>query len=574
MLTVSQNHDGYEVEFPYNPYLIAEVKAIQGRSFNYLKKTWTIPFSESQTLERLKKKYGVRENSAVKLPEEILPPAEMPELGIEIPLKRTLFPFQAKGVAQGLIYRKFINGDQPGLGKTTQAISTIVAADHYKDAGMITIGEKELQTLPAYPVLIICPSTLKENWKREWETVAGVKAMILNDSIKNTWDKYYKAGIANVFIVNYESLKKYFVLDVEKQKNGRFKLKHVKFSEKVNLFNSIIIDELHKCKDGTTQQSKFVMGISRGKNYVIGLTGTPVVNKPKDLLSQLYIIDRLNDVTCIDDTRNSYKYFMDRYCGGNSGTGAFNLKELNSRLSNTCFFQRQKKEVLTELPDKMRQIILSDITTRKEYNEAIADLGNYLKEFKQKTDAQVQKSMMGEVMVRIGVCKNISARGKLNEVIAYIDDVTESNEKVVVFIHQKEIAMKLLHHYPQAVSVRGDDSMDSRQIAIDKFQNDPRTNVIICSIKAAGVGITLTASSRVAFVELPWHPADCDQCEDRCHRIGQKDSVQVTYFLGKDTIDERIYEIIEDKRKISDTITGSTDSVQREIIDKLLNLFN
>lgn len=142
------------------------------------------------------------------------------------------------------------------------------------------------------------------------------------------------------------------------------------------------------------------------------------------------------------------------------------------------------------------------------------------------------------------------------------------------FTTQKEIALKLLEKYPQAVSVRGDDSMEQRQIAIDSFQNKPQTNVIVCSIKAAGVGITLTASSRVAFVELPWHPADCDQCEDRCHRIGQKDSVQVTYFLGNETIDQHIYDIIEKKRVIANEVTGTEDSVQREIIDKIKNLFN
>lgn len=573
MLTVYEKHNGYEIEFPYNPHLIEKVKAIPGRSFNYLKKSWTIPFSQKDELERLKKQYGVNENVAVKAPEQVIAPAEMPDLNIEIPLKRPLFPFQGKGVSQGLIYKRFINGDQPGLGKTTQGVATVIAADHYKDSGPIMIGNTEVNTLPSFPVLVICPSTLKENWKREWEIVAGVKAMILNDSVKTTWDKYYNAGIAKVFIVNYESLKKYFVVGIDKNKYGSFKLKNVRFNEKINMFNTVIVDELHKCKDGTTQQSKFVMGIARGKNYVIGLTGTPVVNKPKDLISQLFIIDRLNDVTGIDDTKSSYKFFMERYCGGN-GQGAFNLKELNSKLSNVCFFQRQKKEVLKELPDKMRQIILSDITTRKEYNEAISDLANYLKEFRKKTEIEVQKSMMGEVMVRIGVCKNISARGKLNEIFEYIDEVTESGEKVVVFIHQKEIAVKILERYPQSVSVRGDDSMEQRQNSIDKFQNNSKTNIIVCSIKAAGVGITLTASSRVAFVELPWHPADCDQCEDRCHRIGQKDSVQVTYFLGKDTIDERIYEIIEEKRKISDTITGTTDSVQREIIEKLFNLFN
>jgi SWI/SNF-related matrix-associated actin-dependent regulator 1 of chromatin subfamily A len=385
--------------------------------------------------------------------------------------------------------------------------------------------------------------------------------------VKNTWHQYYRVGMIKVFIVNYESLKKYFVESIDKGDDEALRLNHIRFKENINVFKAVIGDELHRCKDGKTQQTKFMMGISRGKDYILGLTGTPVVNKPKDLVSQLHIINRLGDL-------GGYKYFMNRYCGGN-GTGAFNLEELNYKLSTNCFFRRQKKEVLQELPDKMRQIVLCDISTRKEYKEALNDLGEYLTKWKNKTDAEVEKSLRGEIMVRIGICKNISARGKMNEVIDHIDDVIESGHKIVVFIHQKEIAAALKKHYPKAVSITGDDGMDARQYAVDSFQKDAKTNIIICSIKAAGVGITLTSSSRVAFVELPWHAADCDQCEDRCHRIGQKDSVQATYFLGKNTIDEDIYKIIESKRKIANIITGSADNVQREIIDRIAeSLFN
>ena len=550
MITATEIGNRIELEFPYNPYVISAIKNIEGKRYNPVTRTWSVPKEQQPSVERLQKKFGGAQDKEVfNKPEEVAPIPELPELNIEIPLKRSLFPFQAKGVAQGLKYKRFINGDQPGLGKTTQGIATAVGA-----------GCK--------CILVICPSTLKTNWQREWEIVAGMKSMILNDSVKTTWHKYYEAGLYKVFIVNYESLKKYFVEKITTPEGKKLSLKYIDFKKEVKLFDCVIIDELHRCKDGNTQQSKFVMGLTREKEYIIGLTGTPVVNKPKDLIAQLYIINQLGAIV------PNYKYFMDRYCGGGNGQGAFHLKELNYKLSTTCFFQRQKKEVLKELPDKMRQIVLCDITTRKEYNEAIADLANYLKEFKQKTDQQVERSMMGEVMVRIGVCKNISARGKLNEVFEYIDEIVEANEKVVVFIHQKEIALKILEKYPQAVSVRGDDNMESRQIAIDKFQNNPATNIIVCSIKAAGVGITLTASSRVAFVELPWHPADCDQCEDRCHRIGQKDSVQVTYFLGNDTIDQHIYDIIEKKRLVANEVTGTEDSVQREIIDKIKNLFN
>lgn len=546
MLTINQTPSVFEISFIYRPYIKEDVKAIPGSRYMPVKKLWTVPLIEGQHVQQLIEKYGILQQTEQPEEYDVIP--ELDELQTTIPLKRSLFDFQTKGVAQGLKFKRFINGDQPGLGKTSQAIATVVAAD-------------------AFPCLIICPSTLKVNWQKEWDIVAGMPAMILSEKTKNSWTEYFRVGYCKVFIVNYESLRKYFVESINTPKGEKFKLNHIQFKQNTAVFKSIVCDELHRCKDGSTQQAKFVMGISRGKEYVIGLTGTPVVNKPKDLISQLKIINRLNDF-------GGYKVFMDRYCGGN-GSGAFNLQELNYKLCTSCFFQRQKKDVLKDLPDKTRQIALCDITTRKEYEDALKDLAGYLKEYKEKSDTEIERSLRGQVMVQIGICKNISARGKMNEVYEYIDEVTEAGEKIVVFIHQKEIAMKLLNRYTEAVSVRGDDDISQRNVSVEKFQNDPKVKIIICSIKAAGVGLTLTASSRVAFVELPWHPADCDQCEDRIHRIGQKNAALCTYFIGLDTIDEHIYEIIESKREVANTITGTRDDVQREIIDKLTNsLFN
>jgi SWI/SNF-related matrix-associated actin-dependent regulator 1 of chromatin subfamily A len=551
-MLASRTYKGFELSFTYNPRIIADVKAIPGHRWNPVDKVWTIPFTEEHSVNWLLKKYGGQASAPV--PEEVgeIPP--LPELSeehrqiIEQKLSRTLFKFQNNGVAYTLEKKQVIIGDEPGLGKTTQAIAAIVAAN-------------------AFPCLIICPSTLKSNWEREWMQVAGIRAMVLRDAVRNTWVQYHNVGITKVFITNYESLKKYFVDSIKKKEDEGLKLKHITFKKEIDLFKAIVVDELHKCKDGSTQQSKFVMGIAKDKPMVLGLTGTPIVNKPKDLIAQLHVVGRLGEL-------GGYTQFMKRYCGGN-GSGATNLRELHYKLASTCFYQRHKKEVLQDLPDKMRQIVLCDISTRREYDAALADLAVYLKEYKSKTDPEVQKSMRGEMMVKIGVCKNISARGKLAEVVENINEVVEAGEKIVVFLHQKEIYRALKNEYPDAVSVVGDDPMDQRQINVDRFQNDPSVKIILCGIKPAGVGITLTASSRVLFVELPWHPADCDQCEDRCHRIGQKGSVQATYMLGKNTIDEYIYEIIESKRSVANTVTGAEDSVQREIIDKLAaSLFN
>jgi SWI/SNF-related matrix-associated actin-dependent regulator of chromatin subfamily A-like protein 1 len=551
MLTVTPTPATFEIEFNYNPKIIEAVKNIGGARWNPVRKIWTVTKDKQTEVERLVNRFGGSKVTERKQEFGLIP--ELPELTIDIPLKRSLFPFQSKGVAYCLDKKRVIMGDQPGLGKTSQAIAAIIAAK-------------------AFPALIICPSSLKINWQREWETVAGMKAMILTDKVKTSWPQYYRVGMVQVFIVNYESLKKYFVDSIDKVLDPEgnempLRLNHIHFRDTINLFKSVTIDELHRCKDSGAQQSKFTAGIAKNKELILGLTGTPVVNKPKDLISQLGIIGRLAEF-------GGYSYFLKRYCGGD-GRGASNLEELNYKLATTCFYQRQKKDVLKELPDKMRQIVLCDITTRKEYAEAERNLKEYLLKWKNKSDAEVEKSLRGAIMVQMGILKNISARGKLNEVFEHIDEVLESGQKFGIFIHQKEIAAAIRRKYPHAVSITGDDSQEARDAAVTAFQNNPRVNLIICSIMAAGVGLTLTAASRMGMLEQPWTAAACDQCEDRFHRIGQKDSVQASYFLGKDTIDEYIYETIESKRSVSNTITGTVDNIQREIIDRLADsLFN
>lgn len=373
------------------------------------------------------------------------------------------------------------------------------------------------------------------------------------------------SAMNHVFVVNYESLKKYFVASINKEPDVPLRLNHIKFKQTINLFKSVIIDESHRCKEIKTQQTKFVKGICHGKEWILALTGTPVVNKPKDLISQLGIIDQLGEF-------GGYVGFSKRFCDDTYGPGS-NLKELNYLLSKTCFYRRDKSEVLKDLPAKMRQVVLCDIATKKEYADALKDLEEYLKKYKHATDEQVARSMKGEVMVKIGVLKNISARGKIADVVEYVNDVIDSGEKIVLFTHLHDVQNNLKKHFPGALTILGDDDGNTRQRNVDAFQKDPDKKIIICSIKAAGVGITLTAASRVAFVELPWHPADSEQCEDRCHRIGQVDSVQCTYFLGKSTIDEWIYQIINDKREVANTITGAKDVVEQSVIDGVINLF-
>jgi SWI/SNF-related matrix-associated actin-dependent regulator of chromatin subfamily A-like protein 1 len=260
-----------------------------------------------------------------------------------------------------------------------------------------------------------------------------------------------------------------------------------------------------------------------------------------------------------------------RYCDG--GKSSSNLQELNYLLNETCFFRREKKDVAKDLPEKQRQTILCDITTRDTYTEARDNFVQFL-ENSGYTDEEIETKLRGEIMVKMGELKRISALGKLNEVKEFVNEVIDSGEKLVLFCSLHAIVDALKKEFPDAVTITGRDNGKQKQESIDKFQNDKTCQLVICNIKAAGVGITLTASSRVAFVEYPWTYADCVQCEDRVHRIGQKNTVMATYFLGQDTIDEDLYKLIVSKAETANAITGATDKMETSYVNKMLNLLN
>ncbi|WP_195585455.1 DEAD/DEAH box helicase [Parabacteroides goldsteinii] len=547
----------YAVKFDrYRQQVVDKFKesiTVDGRRWDKASGAWIVPATNKGKAELDQFSYYIKhfepviwgDQKAVKSDEDIaytLP--DMPELEGDHGLKIEPYPYQLQGIARGLQLKRFINGDDMGLGKTLEAIATINKAN-------------------AFPCLVICPNVVKINWQREWAKFTDKKAMVLTDSVRESWPFFWQTGMNQVFIVNYESLRKYFVRRITKSE--KWTLKDVEFHQTINLFKSVIIDESHKVKSTSTQQSKFCKGIASGKEYIILLTGTPVVNKPNDLVCQLGIMDRMIDF-------GGWKYFMSRYCSGPNG--ASNLKELNFMLWKNCFFRREKSKVLTQLPDKVRRVMSCDITNRKEYQDAERDLIDYLKRYKEADDEKIQKSLKGEVMVRIGILKDITARGKLKEVIDFVKDFRENGKKIILFCNLHEIVDRLLAAFPSAVCVTGRQNMEEKQASVDAFQKSPKTDIIICSIKAASAGITLTAASDVAFIELPWTYAECDQAESRAHRIGQKDSVNCYYLLGRRTIDQKLYRIIEEKKHISNAILGAEDNIQTNIVDMMAHMFD
>lgn len=555
VLDITLTPNCYKVAYQYHPLLVACCKRIPTARYIGDGKYWEVATNDAQYLRIMaqwaKEKNLVRQVRWMKddEPVESYEPLPMPQLTVPHNLLIAPYEYQKEGIAYALAKKRCIMGDEPGLGKTAQAIGTLTASG-------------------AFPALVICPASLKVNWQREFKRFGGIDCVILDDKNRAVWQNILRMKrmdgrpMAQVVITNYESLKKYFVLRHIRQE--RFTLKSVVFDERINLFRSVIIDESHKCKSSHTQQSKYVQGIAEGKEYVLELTGTPVVNNNEDLIQQLRIMNRLDDF-------GGYQRFIGRYCQGLNKSS--HVKELNMRLRTLCFFRRQKKDVLTQLPDKTRTYLVTSISNEREYQAAERDVIKYLKDYKNADDEKLQRAIRGDIMVRMNILKQVSARGKIESACEVIHNTIDGGQKLIVFCFLKEVVAALKREFPHAVTVTGDDNDRQKQASVDKFQENEDCKLIILNYRSGGTGLTLTAASNVLFVEFPWTFADCCQAEDRAHRNGQKNAVTCTYLLGDGTIDEYMYNLIQTKKNIANGVTGTDDDVQEKISqsDMVLN---
>ena len=181
-----------------------------------------------------------------------------------------------------------------------------------------------------------------------------------------------------------------------------------------------------------------------------------------------------------------------------------------------------------------------------------------------------EKSLQAEALVRIERLKQVAARGKMKAIKSWISDFLESDEKLILFASHRDIVLELAEEF-EAPHIFGGQSVESVEQAKEKFQTDPKTRIIVCNIQAGGVGHTLTAATNVAFVELAWRPSDHSQAEDRAHRIGQEDAVTCWYFLADDTIDNDIYELLQEKAKVVDAVTDGGEVGDVKILDTIIN---
>ncbi len=551
----------FAITFPYDAELVKAVKQIPGARFEGSTKAWLIP-TVAHSLEKMiefihKNKFEFDETVQIAIDDlagqvvksqENLEASRAAESDFHVEgLGGELRPFQRAGVAYATQTIKCFIADEMGLGKTVQALAT-------------------LQHLKAFPAIIVCPASLKLNWLREsfkWLPGKGCEV----------WDGK-RGWPGHVNIINYDVLGR----QLERLKGLQPK--------------AVVFDESHVLKNSRAIRTKAAKEIAAVANVRLCLTGTPVLNRPAELISQLDILGRLQEF-------GGYWQFVKRYCQayksnfGLDTSGASNLEELNQRMRATCFIRRNKADVLKELPPKQRSIVPVPISNRAEYQKAERELIAWLKETAMKdetfeaslallseeermekkrehSEEVAEKARNAEELVRIEALKRLAAHGKMDAVTEWIEDFLESGEKLVLFAHHVDVVQDLARRF-NGDSITGQTPIADRQKAVDRFQKDPAAKVIALNLQAGGVGLTLTAASNVAFIELGWTPGIHDQAEDRCHRIGQHDQVTAWYLLGEQTIDEEIQSLIDKKRIVVNAATdGKIEQQQTGMMTDLL----
>ncbi len=520
-----------EIRFPYDERLLKLVRDIPGRRFNTEKKFWTAPVNPD-AVQKLKEAGFEIDPELTKLlqPEQEQPTGKQSE-EIEVPgLKRELFPFQRKGVAfiEAKGGRALI-GDEMGLGKTIQAL-----------AWLELHPEKR-------PAIILCPAHLKLNWVKEIaKTLPGQQNVQVIQGTK----PYPITG--SIVIINYDILNQW--VDVLKAINPQV----------------LVFDEAHYIKNSSAQRTKATKKLAKGIPHVIALTGTPIVNRPVEGFN---IVQILNKAVFPD-----FWSFAHRYCGARHNgfgwdfSGATNKEELHHILTSTVMIRRKKADVLKDLPEKLYSYMPMELENQNEYRAAELDFIRYLRQVK--GDEAASKAGNAEHLVKIEALKQLAVRGKLKQAIDWIHDfITSGNgdSKLVVFaIHRAVIDTLMSEFKDTAVKVDGSCSAEQRDKAVEKFQNDPETKLFVGNIRAAGTGLTLTAASSVAFLELPWTPGELVQAEDRCHRIGQKDTVNVYYLLADGTIEYRIAQMLDEKRSVVNAVVDGEEVEEKSLLTALI----
>lgn len=531
----------------YNEELIAYFKSLYAFNFDKKTKEWEVPTKQlSEILDKLTfyddinlKLYKQKEKTSKQ------------DIRLNVSnYKIKPFDYQIDAIKYGLTHRKWLLLDQPGLGKTSVAIH---------------IAEELKKRENIKHCLVVCGvNALKSNWIKEIEKHSNLTACILGQKKKK--DGTYKIGdipyrveclkdkIDEFFVVtNIESLRSDKIVDAIR--NGK------------NKFDLIIFDEIHTAKNPTAQQSKGLIKINA--DYKIGMTGTLILNKPLDAYMGLKWI---NAETA---TYSNFERYYTQYSGpfNNEFVGYRNLDTLK-QLLETCSLRREK--TLLNLPPKniITEVIDMESNQQSFYDNIVHGVVEQVDKVK-----ITPASILGMItrLRQATACPNILTTeridsAKINRAVELANQIISNGDKVVIFSLFKEtvyqLQKELIQYKPLICTGDIDDNIISQNI--DMFQNDDEHKIFIGTFAKGGTGITLTKANYMIMVDSTWTRANNEQAEDRIYRIGSKYPVFIYYLVCKDTIDEKVSSIVNNKQAISEYIVD--DRIPPKLTEQLYKI--
>ena len=452
-------------------------------------------------------------------------------------------PHQIVAINELLRNEKFILADDMGLGKTT---SSIIAA--------MEGGFKK--------ILVVCPASLKLNWKKEIMNYDIESNISIVDSVDFKFKKWT--------IVNYDILKNFHDLPKRGVKLEDQETSVIDFHK----FDLVIADEAHYLKNSTSNRTKIFNDFSSRIPNRWLLTGTPITNKPIDFYNLLHI--------CESPIASNWVHFVRRYCAGKQinrkgskqkfwlTSGASNLDELKDYSSE--FILRRTKKDSIDLPQKTIKPVYLPLNYCRGYNDYIREYEQWIEEM----EANGEKPTMSDHLTKLIKVRQLLSNDKIEHTIQLVEDLIENDHKVIIFSCFTQTINTIYEHFGKSsVIIDGSVSKEKRHLAVEKFQNDDKIKVFCGNIVAAGVGLTLTEGTIVIFNDLDWTPTNHAQAEDRAYRIGQKNDVHIIYPLFDETLDIIMFETLRKKMKIINQVMGDEIieddlSMGKEVIQSLM----
>jgi SNF2 family DNA or RNA helicase len=532
------------------------IRAVPGARFDKDAREWHVPLSWASCLtlrgvfgERLEVGDELQKWAFMELEQRIEPAMEARQLALDINADTAgdprLYSYQRTGVRFLVAAGSAVLADEMGTGKTVQAIAA-------------------LEQLDAYPALIVCPNSVKANWRKEFERWAPHREVVVCSGGAATKRKAL-AKEADVYVINWEGLRSHSRLAPYGSISLSAKEKELK--ELNRPWGAVVADEAHKAKDPKSQQARALWAIGATARHRFAMTGTPIAQHPGDFWSLLHFVS--------PEEWPSRSRYIDRYCvTGWNAWGGLDIVGISPqtaeeffRIVDPRFVRRLKRDVLPQLPPKIyeRRLVTLGAKQLKAYRELeknmVAEVdGGVLMTFNELTlhgrlsqAASAMLSLDGDQVVLTEPSAKLDALDELREELG-------EDEPLVVFAASRkllELAAERLQKKGVAFGmVTGAVSESERQAAVEAFQAG-RLQVILLTAGAGSEGLTLTRAKTLVFLQRSYSLVENKQAEDRIHRPGaeQHDSLLIVDLVAEDTIEERVADVLENKDGMSREIT-------------------